>query len=315
MKKYRLSFLFIILLSTTMACDTVNGPQPSFELYSQNFNGGNPESWVDIDPNGQTITQIHVDWGRHAAENQSSQLYATSSLNELGNYFLFDISSGNEINTPLESISAPFRLYVKFGFTELMDDDEVLSYKIRTTHLAENDDGEEGILYTWSEQFKIDHETFPSGEEPGPGGGMVDNEPCPDPIPAPKILWPLDGDSCVGNIGSIGSKEATVEFRWEGIEGIDKMPQAYQVEIRTFGAAACDNGWQEGVSGYYGVLPNCWITDVNSPLWSENLPLNATYQWRVRASCVLEGDDELTSGEFTALQTFTTASSIDCQNQ
>lgn len=311
MKTYCFSFLAVLFIFSISACDAADAPRPRLELHSQKFNGGNPEIWIDIYPNGQPLQDIRIDWGRHSADTQPT-LYATSGLNQLESVEFIDIASDNILNVSLLQISSPFRLYAKFGFTDLMEEGEVLHYKVRTTHSAEDDQGDNYILYTWSEQYRIEYESSADGI--GNGGGIVLGETCLDPIPTPVITWPLDGDSCVGFVANNQSDEAVVEFLWEEVEGVGNHPQGYQVEVRTAGSDPCINGWEEGVSGYFGALPDCWVTDVNQPIHSEILPTGAAYEWRVRASCLQE-DGSLISGTLTLTQTFTTAVTAQCGDQ
>ena len=315
MKKYFLSFLLILIIFANTACDAANAPRPKFELYSQNFNGGNPEIWITITPNGQTLQDIRIEWGRNSVETQPPLLHATSGLNELESAIFIDASNNNIINQPIQEFKEPFRLYVKFGLTDLMDANEVLVYKVRTTHQIKDDQGENDILYTWSEQFTIDHETFPAGGGNGNGGGIILGETCLDPIPIPTVIEPQNGATCVGDLGPRGSNLVTVSLRWDAVEGIAKHDQAYQVEIRTSSdISSCVRAWQEGEPNFYNSELDCSISDINSPLWSENFPPNTTYQWRVRATC-LEEDGELIPGEFPSnWLTFTTADQ-NCQNQ
>ncbi len=315
MKKYHLSFLFVLIIFANTACDAANAPRPKFELYSQNFNGGNPEIWVTISPNGQTLQDIRIEWGRNSVETQPPVLYSTSGLNELETAIFIDASNNNIINQPIQDFTEPFRLYVKFGFTDLMDEDEVLVYKVRTTHQIQNDQGENDILYTWSEQFTIDHETFSVGGGNGNGGGIILGETCLDPIPIPTVIEPQNDATCVGDVGPANDNPVTVSLRWEAVEGIAQHEQAYQVEIRTSeNILSCAGEWQEGEPNFYDSESDCSISDTNTNLWSQNFPTNTKYWWRVRASCLQEGG-ELILGEFPdEWQTFTTAYQ-SCQNQ
>jgi hypothetical protein len=156
----RTGFIAVLGIFFLAGCNPgVPRPQISFDPETVQF--GNVIINPRVNPNGTSITEIRIEWGRRPSSANAVSVPATDFFENNG---LRDQATNAVIQLPYDN---PFTGQFDFRFSEFgqpLQEGNIVDYQIRVTHTTP--DG--GTLFFWSQR---QHFTYHAADVPNTGGG------------------------------------------------------------------------------------------------------------------------------------------------
>ena len=147
-------------------CNNNNIPRPRITFEPEIVQNRNVIIGAQVDPNGTSVTEIRIEWGRRPTSVSPVTVPGTEFFE---NNALKDTATSNTIQLPA---TRPFRGQFNFRFPSAgqpLSEGNIVDYQIRVTHTTPS-----GTLFFWSQR---QHFTYHQADVPAGGG-----------VPPPPLL-------------------------------------------------------------------------------------------------------------------------------